>query len=261
MDLKNSASVALGLMDLTSLNDNDTEQDIIALCQKTKYDFGHVAAVCVYSQFVKCAKSTLKSIGAADVKVATVTNFPNGDQALNDVLKETEQALLDGADEIDVVMPYQEFLNGKLDNCIAIIKESKALCVNYSAKLKVIIETGKLQEPKLVNDASLLAIKCGADFIKTSTGKVEVNATLEFADIMLTAILQSGVDVGFKAAGGIRTAADANEYLMQAKSIMGDDWLSSDHFRFGASGLLTSLLQILDDTKMTTPDSELNSGY
>ncbi len=238
-------------MDLTSLNDNDTEQTIIDLCHKANTPFGPVAAVCVFPQFVGIAKQTLKELGIPQVKVATVTNFPKGNDSVKSIIAMTEQAIADGADEIDVVLPYQQFIAGDLKHCETVIVQSKQACADHNV-LKVIIESGVLEDEVTIRGASEFAIDFGADFIKTSTGKVAVNATLEAASVMLNVIKDDGCKVGFKAAGGIRSVADAVDYLKQAEELMGQDWVTPGNYRFGASGLLTNLTDYLSGNKASS---------
>ncbi len=235
------AKLALSLMDLTSLNDSDTDQTIIDLCANAKSEHGQVAAVCVYPQFIETALESLKNNGAEGVQVATVTNFPHGKNDPILAQKETEKAVLLGADEVDVVFPYQAFMAG--DNKVAadLVAASREACGD-KAKLKVIIESGELKSEQLIRTASEICIEQGAHFIKTSTGKVEVNATLEATRYMLTSIKESGREVGFKAAGGIKTLEQSNDYLALAAEIMGSNWVNATTFRFGASSLLASLL-------------------
>lgn len=245
MDTKDYAKQALSLMDLTSLNDNDTDEIIHDLCIAANTPFGQTAAVCVYPAFVKTAISTLDENHAKQVKVATVTNFPHGNAEVETAVRETEAAIADGADEVDVVFPYRALIGGDEAIGAALVAECKAVCGDKA--LKVIIESGELKSPELIKKASEIAINSGADFIKTSTGKVPVNATLATAEIMLNAIKDSGKNVGFKAAGGVRSVEDATAYLQLAEKIMGKDWVNADTFRFGASGLLASLLATLND--------------
>jgi deoxyribose-phosphate aldolase len=253
--LTEDARLALSLMDLTSLNDSDTDEVITNLCLQADTPEGSPAALCVYPQFIKTARTGLDKIGLSSVKIATVTNFPDGSSDIRRALSETESAVANGADEVDVVFPYKALMAGDSKTGAALVSQCKAACGN-TVKLKVIIESGELKDPALIRQASDICIAAGADFIKTSTGKVPVNATLEAAEIMLTAIKDSGKPVGFKAAGGVRSAAEAAEYLSQAKTIMGDDWLSADHFRFGASSLLGALLTTLGHNA-----SDSNSSY
>lgn len=244
---KEYALQALSMMDLTSLNEDDTEQAIKELCAKQQNNFGHTAAVCIYPQFIKTAKQALADNEATDVKVATVTNFPHGNDDIAVAVKETIEAVEAGADEIDVVFPYRALIAGNEQVGAELVKACKEACQSAGATLKVIIESGELKTATLIKRASEIAIANGADFIKTSTGKVAVNATLETAEIMLNAIKASGKQVGFKAAGGVRSSEDAKAYIQLAEQIMGADWMTVDTFRFGASGLLGSLLATLND--------------
>ncbi len=246
-DNKYWAALALSLMDLTSLNDDDTDEVIHDLCIAANTPYGQTAAVCVYPRFVPIAVSTLDENHARQVKVATVTNFPHGNDDVKAAKKETKKAAKAGADEVDVVFPYKALIAGNEEIGAKLVRKCKKVCRKRGVTLKVIIETGELKTPELIKKASEIAIENGADFIKTSTGKVPVNATLGAAEIMLNAIKASGKKVGFKAAGGVRSVEDAKAYLQLAQKIMGDDWLSVDTFRFGASGLLGSLLATLND--------------
>lgn len=242
--LQESARKALSLMDLTSLNDNDSDAVIQALCQQANTPEGHPAAVCVYPKFIKTAKAELAKLSLAEVKIATVTNFPDGSDNIERAVSETAQAVQDGADEVDVVFPYQALMAGNADVGFELVKQCKIACGD-NVQLKVIIESGVLEHDSLIKQASEISIAAGADFIKTSTGKVSVNATLPAAKVMIHAIKDSQKPVGFKAAGGVRSAEDAAEYLNLASSIMGESWVSTRTFRFGASSLLGSLLETL----------------
>ncbi len=242
-DLTASSRQALQLMDLTSLNDTDTPEVIIDLCKKAKTPAGNTAAVCVYPRFVPVAKKTLRELGLNEVTVATVTNFPAGGDDIEIAVTETRAALIYGADEVDVVFPYRALMAGNEEVGFELVRRCKEACGNVM--LKVIIESGELKDPALIRKASDISIKAGANFIKTSTGKVPVNATPEAARIMLEAIRDSGKDVGFKPAGGVRTAGDAAEHLAIAADIMGANWADRNHYRFGASSLMTSLLVAL----------------
>lgn len=232
---------ALQLMDLTSLNDTDTDAAIQALCEKAVSPAGLPAAVCVYPAFIDTARKHLLANQASEVRVATVTNFPDGSSDVERAVRETRSAVAAGVHEVDVVLPYHTLMEGDSETPLQLVKACKAAC-GESVLLKVIIESGELKRPELIRQASDLAIAGGADFIKTSTGKVPVNATLEAAEIMLQAIKDSGKDVGFKAAGGIKTAAEATAYLELAERIFDANWPTAEHFRFGASSLLDNLL-------------------
>jgi len=232
-------------MDLTTLNDNDTDQKVIQLCQSAKSQAGNTAAVCIYPRFIPIARKTLKEIGATDVKIATVTNFPHGGDDLEIAFSETKAAVAYGADEVDVVFPYKALIEGDEQIGALLVAGCKAICGD-AVLLKVIIETGELKTDDLITLASKISIEAGADFIKTSTGKVPVNATPEATKLMLDAIKASGKNVGFKAAGGVKNAQVASDYMQIARDVMGDDWVTSNNFRFGASSLLASLLAELN---------------
>ncbi|WP_417362188.1 deoxyribose-phosphate aldolase [Gallaecimonas pentaromativorans] len=243
-DLQTAARQALGLMDLTTLNDNDTDAKVVVLCHDAVTPVGNTAAICIYPRFIPVARKTLRELGVeGKVKIATVTNFPHGGDDIAIAVSETRAAVAYGADEVDVVFPYRALMAGNEQVGFELVKACKEAC--GEVLLKVIIESGELKEPALIRKASDIAIAAGADFIKTSTGKVAVNATLEASEIMLTAIKESGKDISFKPAGGVRTAEDAAQYLELAERIMGPGWLSPAHFRFGASSLLGSLLGTL----------------
>ncbi len=250
-DLQQAAQRALQLMDLTTLNDNDTDASVIALCHQAKSPAGHTAAVCVYPRFVPVARKTLKEIGAVDIKIATVTNFPHGNDDIGIAVAETKAAVAYGADEVDVVFPYRALMAGNQEIGFELVKACKAACGD-NVLLKVIIESGELKTPELIRSASEIAIAAGADFIKTSTGKVAVNATPEAAKIMLEVIKEKNPAVGFKAAGGVKNAEQAADYLALAESVLGENWVSAKTFRFGASSLLGSLLETLGHQSQTS---------
>ena len=247
LTIQQAAQYSLGLMDLTSLNDTDTDADIIALCQQSSCSAGHTAAICIYPQFIPLAKKTLASLNNTGVKVATVTNFPHGNDDVAQAVQETQRAVELGADEIDVVFPYKALKDGNSQIGYDLVSACKKAC-DDKVTLKVIIESGELESEQLIELASDISIRAGADFIKTSTGKVSVNATLSAAKIMLNVIKEHGANVGFKAAGGVRTVSDAKDYLELCHAILGEKWLSTQHFRFGASGLLSDVLKQLDIT-------------
>ena len=239
-----SARRALALLDLTSLNDDDTVAAIERLCAKARTPFGDVAAVCIYPRFVVAARRALR--GSA-VRIATVANFPDGDPDVDRAVAETRAAIADGADEIDVVLPYRALLAGDRATPLTLVAACKVAC-GVDARLKVILETGALAAPERIAEAARLAIEGDADFLKTSTGKLQPGATLTAARIMLEAIAEArtaGRRVGFKAAGGIRTAQQAAQYLSLGDEIMGDGWATPETFRFGASALLDDLLGVL----------------
>jgi len=254
-NLKMVAKQALSLMDLTTLNDNDSNDIVTELCHKAKTTEGYPAAICIYPQFIPAAKMALKQLKLNEVKIATVTNFPHGNDDISLAVKETQQAIELGADEVDVVFPYRALISGNESVGFELVKQCKQVCGDNC--LKVIIEVGELKEETLIKKASGIAIDAGADFIKTSTGKVSVNATPEYALMMLDVIEEKSVQhrVGFKVAGGVRTAEDAQIYIEMAKKKFGESWISSKHFRFGASSLLGNLIDILSGKCSEKDDS------
>lgn len=252
---KDHARRALACMDLTSLNDNDTDADIEALCARGKTGFGPVAAVCVYDRFIGCAR---RCLGDSAIRVATVCNFPQGGTDIAAAVREAGAQVTAGAHEVDVVLPYHAYMGDEREKALALLREVRRAVGN--ATLKVILETGELADPDLIRNAGLDAIASGADFIKTSTGKVAVGATLEAAAVMLQvlAATQPGTErtLGFKPAGGISTVRDAASYLHLADTIMGPNWARPATFRFGASSLLNSVLSMLGDEPQSTEPSD-----
>ncbi|WP_112610780.1 deoxyribose-phosphate aldolase [Rhizobium sp. WW22] len=252
--LRETAAVALSLLDLTNLKDDCTPAQIEALCARAQSPYGNTAAICIWPRFVAQARGILGVDHA--IKIATVVNFPAGDMEVADVAAEAREAIADGADEIDLVIPYRAFLAGSEQAVTDMVATVKAECKG-PVLLKTILETGEIKDTALIRRASELAIDAGSDFIKTSTGKVAVNATLEAADIMLRAIRASGRNVGFKPAGGIGSVSDAALYLSLAETIMTPDWAMPSTFRFGASSLLDDILNVLAGGESKTA----SSGY
>jgi deoxyribose-phosphate aldolase len=242
LSVRETAAVALSLLDLTSLKDDCTPDEITALCARAQTPYGNTAAILIWPRFVAQARGIFGT--DHPVKIATVVNFPAGDMEICDVAAETREAIADGADEIDLVIPYRALMVGDEKSVTDMVKAVRVACVPPTL-LKVILETGELRDVALIRRASELAIEAGADFIKTSTEKVGVNATLEAADIMLRTIRQSGRKVGFKPAGGIGSVPDASLYLRLAETIMTPDWAMPSTFRFGACGLLDDILVVL----------------
>lgn len=241
-DLKTQARRALRSLDLTNLNDDCDEDAIRALAGRAATVHGQVAALCVWPRFVASAKEHLK---ATTVKVATVVSFPSGDDPVSEVCDMTERAVADGADEIDLVIPYKAFLEGREEVVLTRVQRVKR-AAGYGVGVKAILETGVIWDSALIRRAGELAIEGGADFIKTSTGKVAVNATLRAARVMLETIRDSGAPVGFKPAGGVKSTRDAVNYLELCDEIMGPDWATPDTFRIGASGVLDALTATLN---------------
>jgi len=253
-DLQKTAKEAILLMDLTTLNDDDTDAKVITLCHQAKTAVGNTAAICIYPRFIPVARKTLREQGSTDIKIATVTNFPHGNSDIEIAVSETKAAVAYGADEVDVVFPYKALIKGNETVGYELVKACKEACGDIL--LKVIIESGELQSAALIRRASEISIDAGADFIKTSTGKVPVNATLEAAEIMLKVIKEKNPNIGFKAAGGVKDAQTAKAYLDLAREILGDNWVDARHFRFGASSLLNNLLAELD-----LSEAGNNEGY
>ena len=252
-ELHNAAQRALELMDLTTLNDDDTDAKIIELCKSAKTTAGNTAAVCVYPRFVPIAKKQLIEQGTPKIRVATVTNFPHGNDDVNIAVAETKAAIMYGADDIDVTFPYRALMDGNEAVGFDIVYQCKLACLTHNRLLKVIIESGELPD-HLIKKATEISIKAGADMVKTSTGKVAVNATLEAAEIILKTIQEMGVSerVGFKASGGVQSAEDALKYLDIVDNIFGKEWVNPRFYRFGASSLLTSLLETLNKEEPIT---------
>jgi deoxyribose-phosphate aldolase len=236
------AQRALRCLDLTDLTDTCTDQAIDALCRKALDPRGPVAAVCVWPQFVKRAQESLKG---SPVRIATVVNFPAGGEEVGRVTDDVQEALSDGANEIDLVLPYGAVRRGDLTIATEMVEAVRDL-VDQGRLLKVILETGELKDAQLIETASRLSIGAGADFIKTSTGKTPVSATPEAAEIMLKTIKASGRNVGLKPSGGIRTIADAKIYLDLADRIMGPGWATPKTFRIGASSVYDTLIAAIE---------------
>jgi len=227
----------LSLIDLTNLNDGCTPEDIRTLCARASGPWGHTAAVCVWPRFVGLCKSLLTD---SPIQVATVVNFPSGDGEVAATINETVDALIAGADEIDLVLPYTALQRSDESTVIVMLSAIRNV-VPAPSLLKVILETGELVDPILIERAAHMAISAGADFIKTSTGKTRTSATPDAVMIMLDTIRASGRAVGLKPSGGIRTVDDARGYLELADAVMGQDWATPQTFRFGASGLLDAV--------------------
>lgn len=246
--------LAISMMDLTTLEGKDTPGKVAFLCRKAmqpldpRYQVPPCAAVCVYPNLVRVAK---KFLGDSGVKVASVaTAFPTGLMPLKLKLEEVRIASRDGADEIDMVINRGVFLAGDHARIFDEIAATKEAC--GAAHLKVILETGELQTYDNVRIASEIAMRAGADFIKTSTGKVTPAATMPVTLVMLEAIrdyfYETGLRIGMKPAGGIRTAKQALAYLVMVKETLGDDWLTNELFRFGASTLVNDVLMQIAKT-------------
>jgi deoxyribose-phosphate aldolase len=240
-----AARRAIGLIDLTDLADDHAPDGIDDLCGRAREH--STAAVCVWPEYVSRCADLLEGSG---VRVATVVNFPTGDEPIGDVVDTTRAALAAGADDIDLVLPYRAFLAGDTTRAGATVAAIAAL-VEPPGVLKVILESGAYPDNESVAAAARLAIVNRANFVKTSTGKIAAGASLDAARAMLGEIATAaaaGRRVGLKPSGGIRSYDDAMAYLDLADGVMGPEWATPATFRFGASGLLDALLGAIDGT-------------
>ncbi len=243
--------LALSMIDLTTLEGKDTPGKVQQLCYKALHlhekleNIPTVAAICVYPTYVKIAK---KALGNSDIQVASVaTAFPSGQSSRNTKIMDTEFAVDQGADEIDMVISRGEFLAGEYNFVFDEIAAVKEAC--GAAHLKVILETGELETLDNVRKASEIAMYAGADFIKTSTGKIQPAATMPVTYVMLDAIkdfyTKTGKIIGMKPAGGISTSKIALQYLVMLNEVLGEQWMNKTYFRFGASSLANDILMQL----------------
>lgn len=253
---RQQAADAFQLLDLTSLTNTETPADIAALCDQAAVvtpagEQLQVAALCLFPRYLPLARKLLDERGLYQVRLATVANFPAGEADLEIAVKETRACVAYGADEVDVVFPYGSLLAGEEQIGYQLVQACKTACGQHT-RLKVILETGELKTPELMHKASELAIAAGADFIKTSTGKVTTNATPEAARIMLAAISQEqSRPVGFKPAGGIKTLDDALVYMQAVTDALGADALTPARFRIGASSVRQDLAAIITGSEPT----------
>jgi len=245
----------LNQIDLTALNGSDTHAEIISMVEKVngfKTAFPHlsnVAAICVYPALVPVVKEHLsENIGIAAVSAG----FPASQTFIEIKVAETAMCVMEGASEIDVVISIGKFLEGKYEEVYEELSEIKAAC--RGAHLKVILETGALKTATNIKKASILAMAAGADFIKTSTGKIPVAATLEATYVMAQAIKEwnekNNIEIGYKPAGGIVTTEDAVNHYTLVKEILGSEWLNNKMFRFGASRLANNLLSSIEEKEV-----------
>ena len=247
--------LAISMIDLTTLEGKDTPGKVKQLCYKAMHphdsikDVPTVAAVCVYPAYVGTAKKALRG---SDVKVASVaTAFPSGQSNLEVKLNDVKFAVDQGADEIDMVISRGQFLAGNYQYVFDEIASVKEAC--GEAHLKVILETGELDTLDNIRKASEIAMHAGANFIKTSTGKIQPAATMQVTYVMLDAIkdfyIKTGKMIGMKPAGGISTAKIALQYLVMLNEVLGEKWMNKNYFRFGASSLVNDLLMQLVKTE------------
>ena len=238
----------LGSVELTTLKTTDSEESVMAFTEKVNQfddaypDLPHVATICVYPNFAKTVAETLEVDG---VEIACVSgSFPSSQTFTEIKIAETALAIKDGATEIDMVMPVGKFLSGNYEDVADEIAEMKAVCGEH--KMKVILETGCLKTASNIKKAAIIAMYGGADYIKTSTGKVEPAATPEAAYVMCLAIKEyyekTGIQIGFKPAGGLNSVMDALIYYTIVKEVLGNEWLTNQWFRLGTSRLANLLL-------------------
>ena len=241
-----------GSIELTTLKTTDSDVSVMAFTEKVNQfdqqypDVPHVATICVYPCFAEVVKDTLEVDG---VNIACVSGaFPSSQALLEVKTVETALAIKDGADEIDMVMPVGKFLQGDYEGVSDEIQEMKAVCGDHA--LKVILETGDLVTASNIKKASILAMYAGADYIKTSTGKEKISATPEAAYVMCQAIKEyyeeTGIQVGFKPAGGINSVMDAITYYTIVKEVLGEKWLTNKWLRLGTSRLANLLLSEIE---------------
>lgn len=240
-ELARAAALALRCLDLTSLGDADTEDDVARLCTRAQGHFGEVAAVCVWPRFAAFARARLP----ASIRVAAVANFPAGHADLGAALRDVQAIVAAGAQEVDVVLPWRALLAGDEAAARGLLDGVRAACRGLT--LKVILETGELQVPERIEHASRLALEAGADFLKTSTGKVAVGATLPAAEAMLRA-LRTHPQAGLKLSGGLRQVAELLPYLALIERERGAAALQPQRLRFGASSLLDDIEAVLGGT-------------
>lgn len=246
-----AARLALQCLDLTSLREDDDAASIRALAARAATPHGAPAALCVYPAWVPTAREALDSQGLAAVRIATVVNFPRGESDAETVANEVASALAAGADEIDVVFPWRALQAGDRQRGEQLLDRVHQACQRGGkpVPLKVILETGELAEPALIDTASRIALAAGADFLKTSTGKTARHASPEAVQVMLAAIAaeaRTGHLAGIKVSGGVGRIEDVLTYLALAAPVYGAAGLGPDTLRFGASSLLPALLAVLD---------------
>ena len=249
-NLRAAATRALACLDLTSLNDADTEADVVQLCARAQGPHGAVAAVCVWPRFAARARRELP----AGIAVAAVANFPDGGTDVARAVRETHEIVDAGAQEVDVVLPFAALQRGDERAVEQLLGAVRAACAGQV--LKVILETGVLADEALITRAAQLGLEAGADFLKTSTGKTPVSATPAAARAMLAAIAadrRGAARVGFKASGGIRTVADAAVYLDLCAQALGTEALTPKRFRIGASSLLNDIEAVLGGGAVQPP--------
>lgn len=239
---QDAARLALACLDLTSLNDADTEADVVRLAERAATAPGRVAALCVWPRFVRSALAH----APAGVAVAAVANFPDGGDDCERAVRDTAEIVAAGAQEVDVVLPWRSVASGDASRAATLLRAVRRAC--EGRVLKVILESGELQTPALIESAARIALAEGADFLKTSTGKTPRGATPEAARVMLATIAadaSAAHRAGFKASGGVRRVAEAAVYLDLVESTLGPEALTPARLRLGASALLGDIEALL----------------
>ncbi len=243
--------IALRCLDLTSLNDADDDAAIARLCQRAQGAYGPVAAVCVWPRFAVLARSLLPP----QIAVAAVANFPAGDTDIDAALRDVQQIVAAGAQEVDVVLPWRALRGGDATAAEAVLRAVRQACPGL--RLKVILETGELQDEALITRASVLALDAGADMLKTSTGKTPHGASMPAAEAMLRCIVAHPTArgrAGLKVSGGIRRVADALPYIALCRRHLGAAALQPQRLRIGASSLLDDIEAVLGGSAAPATD-------
>lgn len=256
---RDAASTTLHSLDLTSLNATDTPEVIDTLLKKADQGaLGHVAAVCVYPQFLT---QSFNAVAKKGINIATVINFPSGHGEYAQTVADTTAAIKAGANEIDIVLDHESFLSGNRDHAFELLVAAREAANAGGAKLKVILESAVFENYQDLYDASLLALRAGTDFLKTSTGKHAAGgASLEAVATMLQAIKDEQSPAGLKVSGGVKTVGDGAQYIALTEGMMGKGWISADHYRVGASGVLGDILKTLG-TGTAGPAAPHPGGY
>jgi deoxyribose-phosphate aldolase len=250
--VEENARIALACLDLTSLNDADAEADIEALAARARGRFGAPAALCVWPRLAACALRQ----APPGVAVAAVANFPHGGTDVAAAVNDARTIVHAGAHEVDVVLPWRALRDGDAAAASDLLRNVRRAA--REQVLKVILETGELQDEALIRQAAQLALSAGADFLKTSTGKTPHGATPAAARVLLETIAATpGCRAGFKASGGVRTVADATVYIDLVREILGPQAVGPKRFRLGASGLLNDIEAVLGGTAPAAP----GAGY
>lgn len=245
------ARQAIGLFDLIALDTDDTESRIVGLCHRALTPLGAIASICVYPRFVLLARMTLDRLHQRDVRVISVVNFPYGSANLEIAVSETRAAVMSGADEIDLVYPFRTLLSGDKQAARDMVAACRAACGPRTV-LTVTLEVGDLRDPQIIRDACQGAILAGANFIKTSTGKLVGKPTPQAVRVMLETIAEVGGQVGIKFCGGLRTFSEARLFIDMARGRFGPQWVSAQRVRVAGSSLLDDILSQLGVQEQST---------